>query len=642
MYQFKTAFLVFTFLIVSCGGGGGSPGINNTVSGTGVVPGTSLTGETQTTTSGSMSLDVLGGSGASSSSLSVLEIAQVKVTLKDAKGVPVQGAVVAFAESVSNLLTIAPASRTALTDANGEASVEIRAVSGTSIGATIISAAAQVSGASLSAQKAIQISSAPPVANGASVSPQLIASAINFLDVNPSDKSIVIQGAGGSGRSESATLRFRVVDKNNTPVKGVVVDFIANPSTNVTLNITTATTDAEGIVVTTVSSRSVATSLVIKAVVNGQNITSQSDQLLVTTGVGVQRGFEIGAEKYNLDGGLSGDSTKVTTRIVDLNGNPVADGVPVVFTTTGGRIGSSSKGGCTTINGKCTVDFEVQDPRNDDIAIITGSTQVGSTLTLAGAFRINMSNPSLSFVDATSLTKVTSINIVNCKDTYTGIVQNARGRSAAAGSVVAVKPITTNFVTAVKSGSPIEDSFSAGFTPLPVTIELDATTIGKCIETGFTTLSASATIEMTTPASKIKSAQNVVVNYPAGKVFLGQAVTGLKQTEYTLGSCDAETKNIRLLTDIPGVAAPLGTKVEASNDVLAVTRVVSGSPVTGSPADFVLSITAPSGGPEACRPSGAVIETSFPLLLAITLNPGQPNETKQIQTVTVKYAKAAP
>lgn len=289
MKLFKCLWVaVLVALLAACGGGG----VDTAAGITAVVP---TSPDSQTNSAGSMTIDVVSGAGVSTNSISALEVAQAKVMLKDSKGVGVKGVIVTFVESTSSLLAIAPASKTALTDDAGQASIEIRAISTISIGATEIGASANVSTQAISAKKAIQITSAPTSATS-TVSPQDLAAAINFLEVNPADKSIVIQGSGGNGRSESATLRFRVVDKNNTPVKGTIVNFEANPASDVTLNIPSATTDAEGIAITTVSSKSVATSLVVKASVSGKIIFSQSDQLLVTTGVGIQSGFEIGAE----------------------------------------------------------------------------------------------------------------------------------------------------------------------------------------------------------------------------------------------------------------------------------------------------------------------------------------------------------
>jgi hypothetical protein len=49
--------------------------------------------------------------------------------------------------------------------------------------------------------------------------------------------------------------------------------------------------------------------------------------------------------------------------LADAFGNPVPDGTPVVFQTNMGSVGSSSKGGCNTVNGGCSVDFRAQNPR---------------------------------------------------------------------------------------------------------------------------------------------------------------------------------------------------------------------------------------------------------------------------------------
>ncbi|MEN9436999.1 MAG: hypothetical protein RIR09_1654, partial [Pseudomonadota bacterium] len=350
--------VILAGVLAACGGGGGSAG-SKTESGSG----TSVTGDTQTTLAGSMSIDVLSGAGVSTNAISAVEISKVQVLLRDSSGAAVPGAVVTFSESGGGLLTFSPGSATALTDGSGLASIEIRALTTASTGATTVVAQASLSKGSVSVEKAIAITSAP---TGVVADPQTLANALNFLDTNPSDKSIVLAGAGGTGRSESATLRFRVVDKNNTPVKGAVVTFAAVPSTDVTLNIASATSDADGVVVTTVSSKSVATAVVVKATVtraDSTTIVSQSDTLTVTTGVATQAGFDLSATIYNLNSGISGDKSTITVRVVDSNGNPVADGVPVVFTSPYGAVGTSSRGGCVTVGGLCTVDYIVQDPR---------------------------------------------------------------------------------------------------------------------------------------------------------------------------------------------------------------------------------------------------------------------------------------
>ena len=42
----------------------------------------------------------------------------------------------------------------------------------------------------------------------------------------------------------------------------------------------------------------------------------------------------------------------------------MADGTPVVFQSNVGVVGSASRGGCTSVNGACSVDFRSQEPRS--------------------------------------------------------------------------------------------------------------------------------------------------------------------------------------------------------------------------------------------------------------------------------------
>lgn len=479
----KLIGLTLFVALAACGGGGGNAGSNSVGSGAGSGTTTgaaiSTTGDTQVTSAGSMALQIINGAGTESNSISALEIAKAKVTLTDSKGVPVSGAVVTFSESGSGLLTISPASKTALTDSSGQASVEIKASTTTSIGATQISAAASVSSQSLSAIKALQISSAP-VTSGPPLNPQDLANAINFLDTNPSDKSIVLAGAGGSGRSESASLRFRVVDRNNTPVQGVLVTFNVIPSTDVTLNIPSSTSDGDGVVVTTVSSKSVATAVVVKATVNTKSIFTQSDTLLVTTGPAIPAGFDLSATKYNMNSEISGDLSEVTVRVVDANGNRVADGVPVVFTATHGAVGSSSRGGCVTVDGACKVDFIVQNPRPADgiDARVTASTQVGSGVSVSGFLDFTFSQPSLlDIYDAStagSLIATFDWASGGCKYSLSGFIGTPQGAPAPSATVVSVTSNTTDFSVSVKTGSPILDRASVR---TPITFEFDATNV---------------------------------------------------------------------------------------------------------------------------------------------------------------------
>jgi len=213
---------------------------------------------------------------------------------------------------------------------------------------------------------------ATPVAASLAIAAPSAAS-VQFAEAVPNDKSIVIRGQGGINRTETATLRFRVFDVFGRPLAGKAVDFRVMPEGVVTLNKARDNTDANGEVITTVNSGTVPTSFRVHATLPGTasanrpDITTASDSIVVTTGQLVQRAFSLSVTKANVDGTFdSGPSTPASVAnilIADQFGNPVADGTPVVFQTNLGAIGSSDRGGCLTVNGGCSVDFRVQNPR---------------------------------------------------------------------------------------------------------------------------------------------------------------------------------------------------------------------------------------------------------------------------------------
>jgi protocatechuate 3,4-dioxygenase beta subunit len=193
------------------------------------------------------------------------------------------------------------------------------------------------------------------------------AASVQFEQATPTNQSIVIKGQGGNGRTETASLKYKVVDIFNNPLAGAAVDFTSS-TTAVTINKASDTTDQNGEVITTVNSGTTPTSFRIKAALHtNPAVFTLSDSIVVTTGQPVQQAFSLSAGKYQLDSSIesspSTPATNINVMIADVNGNPVPDGTPVVFQTNIGSIGSSSRGGCITTNGGCTVDFRMQDPR---------------------------------------------------------------------------------------------------------------------------------------------------------------------------------------------------------------------------------------------------------------------------------------
>lgn len=199
------------------------------------------------------------------------------------------------------------------------------------------------------------------------------AASVQFIGATPEDKSIVIQGQGGNGRTETANLTFKVVDIFGNALAGKAVEFTTT-SPYVKINKVSDTTDASGSVITTVNSGSVPTSFRVQATLpksgsDGKpDISTMSDSIVVTTGLPVQRAFSLSSAKFNVEGWSSDSSpgspaTTLQVMVADAFGNPVPDGTPVVFQTNMGSVGSSNKGGCNTVNGGCVVDFRTQEPR---------------------------------------------------------------------------------------------------------------------------------------------------------------------------------------------------------------------------------------------------------------------------------------
>lgn len=649
--------VVVAMLLTACGGGGGSAGGTGTSTGS---SGTTSAGNTQTTSVGSVSLNLVNGAGASTNSISAIEIAQVKVIVKDAAGALVSGTIVTFAESGVGLLKFAPASQTAMTTSEGLAVIEVRAADQSKAGATTIAVTASVSGQTISAVKTLEVTNAP-VSGGVVIDPQTLASAINFVSTDPADSSIVLAGAGGNGRTETGILKFRVVDKNNTPVKGVLVDFLVNPSNDVTLNISQSKTDADGVVITSVSSKTVATAVVVKATVNGKSITTQSDQLKVTTGLGTQGGFEILPLRYNLDGALSGDSTDVTARLVDSNSNPVAEGVPVVFVATGGKIGTSAAGGCNTVNGACTVKFEVQEPRPaNGIVTITGSAKVGESTTLLRQIYLNMSAAAIGIFEPAPgvpagplpLIQPQPVALTSCnKRSQTYMVSNVLGYSAPSGTTISVKgDISTGFGASVDGGNTVLDG-SFGPSTFNLIFDPAATNNPVCNDTGIDIATSTVEITANAPISKRITKVPLTISYPAGNLQLINFNTAGTPAAISTAACNFETTRVEAIGS-NGLTLPVGAKFFVSaSDASAVVGISTVAPNFTDPTaptnvNTVLQtasnntnrqslwfrVKAPSGGTAPCATGGLIVAKTFAVDVTVLIS-GRRNT----QTLNVTY-----
>ncbi len=131
--------------LAACGGGGGNPGAVSGGGGTG-TPGTG--GGTTAPAAPSVAVSFVNASGAATNSLTAGTPLIAKATVRDAAGRPIPEALVTF--STDNTLALfSPSAGTALTDANGVASVTMRPASLGVGGAAKVSVSSTVAGVTI-------------------------------------------------------------------------------------------------------------------------------------------------------------------------------------------------------------------------------------------------------------------------------------------------------------------------------------------------------------------------------------------------------------------------------------------------------------------------------------------------------------
>ncbi|MDO8651069.1 MAG: hypothetical protein Q7R66_02640 [Undibacterium sp.] len=340
------SIVIMTVSLFACGGGGGSAGSAGSVSG-GSVDSQSPNGKIQ--------LSLVDQAGVESSHISGSSGLLAKAKITNSSGASVGPGVIVTFTLEGAIAVLSSTAGTALTGSDGIATIGMKAGVGTGAG-TLTASAVLVGTTSVSAKATFDVSS-----------PNATPVAINFVAAVPSDKSIVIKGAGGILRSEVALLTFAVVDSSNLGIANVKVNFSMLPGTDVVLGASNGITDPSGKVTVTVSSGNSVTTVVVNATVDGTLINTKSDTIAVTTGLVNNAHFDIYPEKLNLEAfNIAGIENKITAFLADANGGVVADGMPVAFTTDSGAIvgddGTKDTARCLTKNGACSVIWRSQAP----------------------------------------------------------------------------------------------------------------------------------------------------------------------------------------------------------------------------------------------------------------------------------------
>jgi hypothetical protein len=200
-----------------------------------------------------------------------------------------------------------------------------------------------------------------------------VVGSIQFVSASP--QQITLKGTGGAGRVETSTVKFRVVDTNGTPLStSQIVSFsLSNSVGGITFsnNQTTASANSDpvsGEAQIVVQAGTVATPVRVIATTtapSGVVLSTQSDQLTITSGVPEDFRMSVSATKLNIEGwDYDGSTTVLTTRLGDHFGNPVPNGTAVTLVTEAGVIGQTGAiGSCTTSESECATTLESQGTR---------------------------------------------------------------------------------------------------------------------------------------------------------------------------------------------------------------------------------------------------------------------------------------
>jgi hypothetical protein len=224
------------------------------------------------------------------------------------------------------------------------------------------------------------VSGVTPVSAVLTITPP-VAGSIQFVSATPT--SITLKGTGGAGRSEASQVIFKVVDTSGNGIPGQSVTFSLSTSVGgITLTNTTAISDANGQAFVTVNAGTISTPVRVLATttvptVPVTTLSTQSDQLSVTTGIPDQDSLSVSAVTLNIEGwDIDGITTGINARLADHFSNAVPDGTTVNFIAEGGQVCNPAVtpclGACNTTAGVCTVTMTSQAirPLNGRVAVL--------------------------------------------------------------------------------------------------------------------------------------------------------------------------------------------------------------------------------------------------------------------------------
>lgn len=194
---------------------------------------------------------------------------------------------------------------------------------------------------------------------------------IRFMEATP-DK-IFLKDSGGV---QTSAIRFQVLGNTNAPIKDAQVNFsLSTTAGGIQLTASSAVSNSQGYVSTTVQAGTIPTAVEVIAVNPATNVSARSNKLSIGTGIPDQNSMSISASRFNPPGwNRDGEEVSITIRLADAFNNPPPDGTSVAFTTEGGVIAPN----CVTTNGACSVVWKSQNSRPNNGRVTILATTVGN------------------------------------------------------------------------------------------------------------------------------------------------------------------------------------------------------------------------------------------------------------------------
>jgi len=229
---------------------------------------------------------------------------------------------------------------------------------------------------------------------------------IQFVSATP--ETIALKGT--AGLIDVSSVVFKVVDASGNAVPSTTVEFyLTNWTGGIKLDDNTKAavdamtggrvrkqTAADGTVTVTVQAGTNPTSIWVLANVLGASLSTQSNKLVISTGLPSQDRFSLAVGVHNIEGwDYDGVTTNLTIYAFDRVGNPVPEGTTVNFVTEGAGT-SPAPGVCATASGTCSINFVSANnrPQAETLAVcldaggnqVTGTdpSRVASTCVTAG------------------------------------------------------------------------------------------------------------------------------------------------------------------------------------------------------------------------------------------------------------------